>query len=242
MKQIKTIIMKTKRLLIIFLSFLFIYGCSSSSDSNNNTTSVTDADGNVYQTVTICNQVWTKSNLNVSHYRNGDVIPQVIDPVQWANLTTGAWCYYANTSSNGTIYGKLYNWYAVNDPRGLAPVGCHIPNDLDWTALTTCLEGSAIAGGKMKETGTVHWETPNVDATNSSGFTGLGGGIRSYSNTAPNLDEAAFYEIGLQADFWSSTESSATLASAINLLYDTGGVNRFEYYKIAGFSVRCIKD
>jgi uncharacterized protein (TIGR02145 family) len=230
-----------KNPILLFLSFLFIYGCSSSSDNDGNATSVTDIDGNVYQTVTICNQVWTKSNLNASHYRNGDIIPQVTDPVQWTSLTTGAWCYYANTSSNGTIYGKLYNWYAVNDPRGLAPVGYHIPNDVEWTALTTCLGGSAIAGGKMKETGTAHWESPNVDATNSSGFTGLGGGLRTYSNTNPNL-EGAFYEIGIQTDFWSSTQFSDNRAIAIGLYYTDGLANRFEGYKIAGFSVRCVKD
>jgi hypothetical protein len=104
------------------------------------------------QTVTIGSQVWTSTNLNVSTYRNGEVIPQVNDGEVWAKLTTGAWCYYDNDSSNGTKYGKLYNWYALNDPRGLAPKGYHIPTNAEWTALTDYLGGEAVAGIKMKST------------------------------------------------------------------------------------------
>ncbi len=111
---------------------------------------VSDIDGNIYKIVTIGNQTWTKSNLNVSRYRNGDPIPQVQDPSQWANLTTGAWCYYNNDPANGLIYGKLYNWYAVNDPRGIAPIDWHVPSDAEWTILTDFLGGINVAGGKMK--------------------------------------------------------------------------------------------
>ena len=168
-----------KILYLLSISFLMLQSCSS-GDSNNNTDSntVSDVDGNVYQTVTICNQTWTKSNLNVSKYRNGDFIPQVTDPTAWANLTTGAWCYYNDDPANGAVYGKLYNWHAVNDPRGLAPQGWHIPSDIELTTLTNCLGGESIAGGQMKESGFAHWLSPNTDATNSSGFTGLPGGSR----------------------------------------------------------------
>ena len=103
------------------------------------------------QTVTIGSQVWTSKNLDVATYRNGDVIPQVQDENAWENLTTGAWCYYDNDASNGTKYGKLYNWYAVNDPRGLAPNGYHIPTDAEWTQLSDYL-GGGEAGTKMKST------------------------------------------------------------------------------------------
>eukprot|EP01035_Chromulina_nebulosa_P028724 gene28724-37965_t len=109
--------------------------------------------------VRIGTQVWMSKNLNVSKYRNGDVIPQVTDPTQWANLTTGAWCYNSNNTANGIVYGKLYNWYAVDDPRGLAPVG-----------------GGSVAGGKMKAT--ILWINPNTEATNDTGFTGLPAGYR----------------------------------------------------------------
>ena len=104
------------------------------------------------QDVTIGTQTWTSKNLDISTYRNGEVIPEVQDSAAWANLTTGAWCYYENSTAKGTIYGKLYNWYAVNDPRGLAPKGYHIPSDAEWTILTDYLGGDSIAGKQMKST------------------------------------------------------------------------------------------
>ena len=104
------------------------------------------------QDVTIGTQTWTSKNLDVSTYRNGEVIPEVQDSAAWANLTTGAWCYYENNPLNGTTYGKLYNWYAVNDPRGLAPKGYHIPTDEEWSILTDYLGGQSVANLKMKST------------------------------------------------------------------------------------------
>ncbi|WP_293896008.1 FISUMP domain-containing protein [Flavobacterium sp.] len=198
-------------------------------------TTTTDIDGNIYQLVTICDQTWTKTNLNVSKYRNGDVIPQVTNPTEWTNLTTGAWCYHLNNTANGAIYGKLYNWYAVNDPRGLAPVGYHIPSDAEWTTLTTCLGGETVAGGKMKETSTTHWTSPNTGATNSSGFTGLPGGYRGYGG-------GAFYTTGDQGFWWSSLQVSAPAAWARNLRYDSGTAGRDYSNKSFGFSVRCVRD
>lgn len=195
---------------------------------------VTDIDGNVYQTVTNCNQTWTKTNLNVSKYRNGDVIPQVANTTQWMNLTTGAWCYYENTTANGTTYGKLYNWYAVNDPRGLAPTGYHIPSDTEWNTLSDCLGGLSIAGGKMKETGTTHWTSPNTDATNSSGFTALPGGAR--------WDEATFGKIGEEGYWWSATQVNTNSALIWCIISKYGIVGNGGYIKPGGFSVRCVKD
>ena len=103
------------------------------------------------QDVTIGTQTWTSKNLNVGTYRNGDKIPQVQDKNAWAKLKTGAWCYYENKAANGTTYGKLYNWYAVNDPRGLAPFGYHIPTEAEWTLLTNYLGGDDKSGAKMKK-------------------------------------------------------------------------------------------
>ena len=196
---------------------------------------VIDIDGNAYQTVTICNQIWTKSNLNVSKYRNGDVIPQVTDATQFAALTTGAWCYYANNSANGRIYGKLYNWYAVNDSRGLAPIGYHIPTDAEWTTLTTCLNGPNDAGSQMKETGFSHWwPYSNPVETNSSGFTALPGGMRS--------DD--FILMTKQGYWWSSTQGGGSVNGAWiriisynNDVVQTGSVN-----KASALSIRCVKD
>ena len=139
----------------------------------------TSTAGIITITPTSCGQTWMLKNLDVDRYRNGDPIPKVTDPSIWTSLTTGAYCYYNNDSATyAATYGKLYNWYAVHDPRGLAPEGWHIPSDAEWATLETCLGGSSVAGGKMKETGTTHWTAPNTDATNSSGFAGLPGGFR----------------------------------------------------------------
>lgn len=194
---------------------------------------ITDIDGNNYQLVTICNQTWTQSNLNVSHYRNGDVIPQVTDATQWANLTTGAWCYYNNDPANGAIYGKLYNWYAINDPRGLAPAGYHVPTDAEWSTLTTFLGGDAGAGDKMKAT--IGWTAySGITNTNSSGFTGLSGGLRS--------DMGPFYSVGSNGYWWSSSEYPTSSAWQLSLRYNNSGAGRGFSMKLFGFSVRCIKD
>ena len=195
-------------------------------------------DENCIPSVTICSHIWMTENLDVDHYRNGDLIPQVTDPTEWSTLTTGAWCYYNNDPSTETIYGKLYNWYAVNDPRGLAPAGWHVPTDNEWTTLSNCLGGDAIAGGKMKEAGTIHWTSPNVDATNSSGFTGLPGGFR-YSFVTTTVD---FLDIGNTGLWWSSTEETTFDARTVVLGYALSSLYRSYYGKRSGFSVRCVKD
>jgi len=203
--------------------------------SVNNTScgNVTDIDGNVYSSVSIGTQCWMQSNLNVARYRNGDVIPQVQDEGQWNTLTTGAWCYYENNTANGTVYGKLYNWYAVNDPRGLAPTGYHVASDGEWTTLTTFLGGVNVAGNKMKAT--TGW-TPysGITNTNSSGFTGLPGGYR--------YDVSIFTRVGDLGAWWSSTGNGTNFAWARFLQYNDGTAVRFSYKKQFGFSVRCLKD
>ena len=195
--------------------------------------SYSKAQGN-YDTVKIGNQTWMKKNLDVSTYRNGDPIPQVKDPKKWGELKTGAWCYFDNDPVNGPIYGKLYNWYAVNDPRGLAPAGWHLPGDHEWDALDTQLGGYNIAGGKMKEAGTIHWLAPNTGATNKSGFTGLPGGYR-YLN-------GKFYDLGVSTSWWNTAEANATDAWAHGLSYDSEVAGADGSYKRNGFSVRCVKD
>jgi len=192
-----------------------------------------------YPTVTIGSQVWMQKNLNVCKYRNGDDIPQVQDPTAWANLTTGAWCYYNNDTANGPVYGKLYNWYAVNDPRGLAPAGYHVPSDAEWSTLINFLDPNAnggdydnVAGNKMKAT--TLWTPYFGINTNSSGFTGLPGGYRFGNGT--------FYYIGNYGDWWSSSESSPANAWSRFLYYDDGGAYRSNDGKPSGFSVRCLRD
>jgi uncharacterized protein (TIGR02145 family) len=193
--------------------------------------------------VTIGTQIWSSTNFDVTTYRDGTPIPQVTDPTQWANLTTGAWCYYNNDPANGTIYGKLYNWYAVagihdNDPstpnKILAPQGWHVPSDAEWTTLTNFLGGATVAGGKMKSTGTSLWQSPNTSATNESGFTGLPAGYR-WTNDA-------FDSIGLYGGWWSSSESGTATALGRELNYNYGYAFGYSLNKKGGFSVRCLRD
>jgi uncharacterized protein (TIGR02145 family) len=186
------------------------------------------------QTVTIGNQVWTSKNLNVATYRNGDVIPQVRDKAAWSKLTTGAWCYYKNDASNGTKYGKLYNWYAVNDPRGLAPNGYHIPTDAEWTRLNDYLGERSEAGKKMKSTS--GWYD-NGNGTNSSGFSGLPCGYR--------FKDGNFQGVGDVIYLWSSSEDGTdgyNGAWCLRLFYADDSAEQIAPHKRLGFPVRCLRD
>jgi len=195
---------------------------------------LTNLDPETCLDVTIGSQIWTSCNLNVSTYRNGDIIPQVTDPTAWASLTTGAWCYYNNDPANNTKYGKLYNWYAVTDPRVLAPIGYHVPTDAEWTVLKNHLGGASVAGGKLKEAGLVNWTSPNTDATNTSLFTGLGAGYRR--------GDGGSFQVGYGGWWWSSTVRTTDTAWYLVLSYNTGSAIRDWDFKLAGLSVRLIKD
>jgi len=197
----------------------------------------------VLPNVTIGNQIWQSTNLDVTTYRDGTPIPQVTDATDWGNLTTGAWCYYENSTANGTTYGKLYNWYAVagihdnnaNTPnKVLAPKGWHVPSDAEWITLTDFLGGESVAGGKMKAAGLTYWNSPNADATNSSGFTGLPGGYRFY-NGISSL-------IGYFGAWWSSTENATENSWYRSINYSNNVVDKSINHKTGGFSVRCIRD
>ena len=197
--------------------------------------------------VTICNQVWATKNLDVTTYSDGTPIPQVTDPTAWAALTTGAWCYYNNAAANNAVYGKLYNWYAaagIYDAaslgnstlrKNLAPTGWHVPTDAEWTTLTTCLGGEPVAGGKMKETGTTHWYSPNFGATNSSGFTALPGGYRVNDN-------GNTFDIGAGGYLWSSSELDADTAWYRGVYSGGSNCARQGSFKAGGFSVRCLRN
>ena len=214
---------------ILVMIMVLIVGCSK--DSVETPAIITDIDGNVYNAVVIGKQTWIKTNLNVSKYQDGTPIPEVTDPNQWAKLTSGAWCYYDNDPANGEIYGKLYNWYAVHDARGLAPKGYQIPTDEQWSTLTTFI--GSVAGGKMKEIGTANWSSPNSEATNSTFFTGLPGGII--------INDGTFYFIGDHGYWWSFTSIDSATAWNRSLGYNSGIVCRSYDDKNYGFSVRCIK-
>ena len=181
-------------------------------------------------------QTWTTSNLKVSKYRNGDIIPEVQDSISWKTLTTGAWCYYKNKISNDSIYGKLYNWHAINDPRGIAPTGYHIPSDAEWKVMSNYLGDQSVVGIKMKATagwGPVGF--PEGNGSNSSKFSGLPGGTRK--------GDGSYNYISYYGYWWTSSSiDSTTTAWSRQLSFDDDLCSSWDDSKQRGFSLRCIKD
>jgi uncharacterized protein (TIGR02145 family) len=211
--------------------------------------SVTDIDGNIYNTVQIGTQCWMQSNLKVTKYRNGDNIPTGLSDAQWGSTTSGAYAIYFNDPVNDGLYGKLYNHYAVTDSRGLCPTGWHVPSDGEWNVLVKYLDPNAdtvcvgcwqslIAGGALKSTATQPtlggWNTPNTGATNSSGFTGLPGGYRASGG--------GFYVLGDYGHWWSSSDAGSGNAWFRILFYYYADAYRYGNFHRNGFSVRCARD
>ena len=203
------------------------------------TTTVTDIDGNVYETIQIGTQTWMKENLKVTKYNDGTTIPEVtvpaLTPDSWLFITYGAWCYYENNAANNASLGKLYNWHAVNTGK-LAPAGWRVPTLEDWNTLFDYLGGFIIAGGKMKTTNL--WDTPNVGATNSSGFSGKPGGGRGGSNSTLGM----FGGINYSGVFWTSTLKETGLAYLIALSSGSEMAGTHADPVRGGASVRCIKN
>ncbi|MFC2188719.1 fibrobacter succinogenes major paralogous domain-containing protein [Fulvivirgaceae bacterium LMO-SS25] len=196
---------------------------------------VRDIDGNSYRIAKIGDQVWMAENLNASKFRNGDDIPYASTEAEWLDAAangTPAYCYYNDDPANGDTFGKLYNWHAVNDPRGLAPDGYHIPNEIEFNILETFLGDNP--GGKLKETGTGLWISPNTDATNYYGFSGLPAGQR--------LESGQFRYIGQHTHFWTSSLESSTHGKRVGFSYDSGDLVYGPRAIGAGFSVRAIRD
>ena len=196
---------------------------------------VRDIDGNHYETVLIGYQIWMAENLATTKYDDGTDIPLVTDNSAWAALTTPGYCWYDNDQATyGSTYGALYNWYTVNTGN-LCPTGWHVPTDGEWTTLTTYLGGESVAGGKLKEAGLAHWNSPNTGATNETGFTALPGGVRD--------DGGTFMAINGYGGWWSATEVDAGVAWGRGMFYYSSGVYRdYGYNKKNGFSVRCLRD
>lgn len=196
---------------------------------------VKDNDGNTYKTIKINNQVWLEENLNVSTFRNGDDIPEAKTDQEWEQAGQEgkpAWC-YSNDPDRDDKFGKLYNWFAVNDSRGLAPDGWRIPTDEDWNQLITFLGGGELAGSKLKNT--IGW-TRNGNGSNEVGFSALPGGTRA-NNGVFNDSEP-----GSIGGWWSSSETYNQYAWVRYMSFIDGRVYKDYYYKQFGFSVRCIKD
>jgi len=188
------------------------------------------------QSVTIGTQTWTTKNLDVSTFRNGDAIPEAKTSEEWKSAGENkqpAWCYYNNDPKHGTKYGKLYNWYAVNDARGLALAGWHVPSDQEWSILTTFLGGEDVAGKKMKRNS--GW-LKNGNGTNSSGFSGLPGSCRCPTGNSVNVDDFG--------DWWSASDryGDESNANFFRLTSYNSFLNRIFTAKFDGLSVRCLKD
>jgi len=197
--------------------------------------SVTDQNGNTYATIAIGTQEWFAENLRATSYANGDPIPNVTDATEWIQLTTGAWAHYNNNSQFENPYGKLYNWYAVADPRNVCPNGWHVSTDEEWTVLRDYLGGDSIAGGKMKTTGTQYWQPPNTGGTNESGFSALPVGYR-------RSGDGNFLNRGFEGSCWSALELNADFAWAHKLDFFLASVQRLGKDKREGSCVRCVRD
>jgi uncharacterized protein (TIGR02145 family) len=232
---------------LIVLSVITVTGCNKNDDDSLtgksstifNTTktynSMTDQDGNVYKTITIGTQTWMAENLRTTTYNDGMPIPNVSDSIAWASLLSGAYCNYKNTSDHDFIatYGRLYNWYTINTGK-LAPQGWHVPSKEEFTTLINFLGGDAVAGGKLKETGATHWLSPNIGATNESGFSALPSGYRG------SIDYP-FLSLTEATSFWISTDDGPYSSGRV-LRYNDPYAPAYVFEKKMGFPIRLIKD
>jgi uncharacterized protein (TIGR02145 family) len=199
---------------------------------------ITDIDGNSYDTVRIGTQTWMSENLNVSRFRNGDFIPEAKTEEEWIKAGENkqpAWCYYDNDTTNGVKYGKLYNWYAVIDLRGLAASGWHIPSDSEWVILTDHIGDDEIKEKKLKSTtGWANYEGQIGNGNNKSEFSALPGGYRDQNG--------AFSSMSYGGNWWCLTENNTLEAwdrYFNSIIHDA---DRFSTNKGNALSVRCVKD
>lgn len=195
---------------------------------------VTDIEGNVYETITIGTQVWTKENLKATRYNDNTPIPNIKDSSAWSTLTTPAYCEWGNTSGNRAIYGALYNWYVVDDSKEICPSGWHVPSDSEWSILSAYLGGDSVAGSHLKETGNEHWLFQNREADNNSGFTALPSGHRHRIGS--------FATLGYYGFFWSSTKTDSLQAFNRFVSYNNSVLGRSSSEYTNGFCIRCIRD
>jgi uncharacterized protein (TIGR02145 family) len=214
------------------ISGALLTGCQKNDSNGGDTnTQVMDHDQNIYTPVTIGTQTWTLENLQTTTYLNGDSIPGTARDISAESAPKYQWA-YDNNLSNVATYGRLYTWYAITDSRKICPAGWHVPTDLEWETLISFLGGDTAAG-KLKEKGTLHWQAPNTNATNLSGFTALPGGYRT--------SDGQFASLHLSSYLWSTT-LDADLAWGIRFHYNEAISQRWAFKKEAGVSVRCLKD
>jgi uncharacterized protein (TIGR02145 family) len=232
--------MKTKNgiwpyTLIIMALLILTHSCKKDEDTP---VSITDKDGNVYTTITIDTLIWMVENLKTTKYSDGTSIPLVTDNVEWKALTANGYCWYNNDIANKDTYGALYNFYVVapylNGNKNICPTGWYVPDFYEWYTLIDKF-GQNEVGGKIKESGTTHWTSPNVGATNDSGFTALPGGNRSgYQGT--------FYGIGISCDWWASGGNTYYEDSwHFGVSYDRTSMNLNNITWKNGCYIRCVK-
>lgn len=212
---------------LVLILIIFITSCGDNPSEPNK---------DYYEKVTIGNQIWMKKNLDISNYRNGDLIRFAGHVADWADALSkkeGAWCYYEGSAQFGKIYGKLYNWYAVNDPRGLAPEGYHIATEQEWMEMIDFIGNENIAGGKLEEMGESFWKTPNTVADNSSGFSALPGGNRNTNN--------GYYGLLTSRYWWTSTEFDDKNAQSFEIHYHMATIKKKSNNMGLAFSVRVHK-
>jgi len=193
---------------------------------------VTDIDGNFYESVIIGNQEWMAENLTTKSYSNGDSIPN--STINWGSLNNGAWVNYNNDSSFNAQYGKLYNWFTVEDSRNVCPVNWHVPTSAEWDTLSSFL--GVDAGGKLKHQGTALWQSPNTGATNSTGFRAYPSGYRQGSSSA------IFELLGQYTIYWTSTSNDPQTALDRTLKHISSNLFSGTAHKNNGHSIRCIKN
>lgn len=209
--------------------FIALTGCEKKETPVYSGETITDIDGNVYNTVKIGDQLWMAEDLKVTRYNDGTTIPVITEKTAWSNDITGAYCWYNNVKE----WGALYNWYAVSTGR-LAPQGWHVASSADWIVLTDFLGGEDVAGGKLKETGGVHWDTPNAEATNDFWFTALPGGLRKM--------DGSFSFYGGGGYWWTSTIYDNMNSLYHYIFWNGSSVNSGHIARTHGLSVRCVKD
>jgi len=218
--------------LISALLFIVFSSCSDDLNSSNSTNdTVTDIDGNKYETIKIGTQLWMVENLKVTHYRNGNVIPDIQDSTIWAGYSMAAFCIYDNDINNQNLYGNLYNWYAVTDSQNIAPEGWHVPSDNEWQILSDFLGGDSIAGFYIKSNS--GWANNGEGAANGV-FSAFPAGYRTGNGT--------FQNIGRNTRFWSSTQNDEIRAWHRRLASNNSILERRFGGMQGGYSVRCIKD
>jgi len=218
---------------VLMISAALVSACDD-DENKQEQPPVTDIDGNEYKTVAIGSQIWMAENLKVVSFNDGSgTVKYVNSSDDLTAITTAAGTFYEDNGANGLTYGILYNWYAIASGK-LCPTGWHVPNDSEWKTLIDFLGGEDVAGGKMKETGTTHWNAPNQDATNSSGFTARPAGYL--------FDNGNYNSLGNVTHWWTSTESGANEAFDRYVYFQNGKAVKGTYSKQVYYSCRCVKN